>query len=368
MKTDLNIFATFFVIKIALLIGFYRLFSGYLIDQKIFGYVFRKFKTFSQCRNLTWLFSTMILCAPFPAVNYAVDLIWLLFYGKWSAGNASSLLSWNLNKSWYFLLFFGLPFIMIHKAAKRCLWQRRAGALVTLGAMAIMFTLVEQQVGKFNTSPARMDLPAGSVRSGIEKFLDGTIYSAVALQLTSHPSKNAAAGSGGILVTSALVESLDGEALNSIIAHEIGHMYHRDDVFYALLLAGLLVTPLTFYAGCGIWNRIRRRVIAPRKPTFTITPSVAAMIFLAFILPARVLWSQLIRLSEYDADSYAVACLHAKQIEPQIFIDALAKVSPELSNPTTATYLLFYDHPTQEQRAENIMNTYRLLNKSSAAQ
>jgi Zn-dependent protease with chaperone function len=85
------------------------------------------------------------------------------------------------------------------------------------------------------------------------------------------------------------------------------------------------------------------------------------MLFLAFVLPARLFWSQFIRSAEYAADSYAVAYLHEKNIDPRVMIGALSRTSPDITEPTLATYLLFFDHPTLAQRSENIERTCRRL-------
>jgi len=139
-----------------------------------------------------------------------------------------------------------------------------------------------------------------------------------------------------------LIERLQGDEMEAVLAHELGHFAHRHIIkrmlttytiaFFALALAGLLKNADWFYMGLGV-----------------ATPSNAAFLLLflfalpVFTFPLGWIGSRSSRKHEYEADQYAVAHASAEALESglvKLYQDNASTLTPD------PLHSLFYDsHP-----------------------
>lgn len=139
-----------------------------------------------------------------------------------------------------------------------------------------------------------------------------------------------------------LIERLQGDEMEAVLAHELGHFAHRHILkrmlttysvaFFALGLAGLLKDAGWFYMGLGV-----------------ATPSSAAFLLLflfalpVFTFPLGWISSRTSRKHEYEADQYAVAHASADALESglvKLYQDNASTLTPD------PLHSLFYDsHP-----------------------
>lgn len=159
-----------------------------------------------------------------------------------------------------------------------------------------------------------------------------------------------------------LMDSLEPEEIEAVLAHELGHFRRRHIVkgialSAALSLAGLallgwLVDQPWFYTGLGVG--------APSDHAALFLFLLAGPVFTVFLQPALAYWS---RKHEFEADDYA-----ARQTAPGWMIRALVKLYQE--NAATLTpdplYSAFHDsHPPAPVRVAHLST--RMAHQTSAA-
>ena len=148
-----------------------------------------------------------------------------------------------------------------------------------------------------------------------------------------------------------LLEGLDDQEVEAVLAHELGHFKHKHIIKHLLLMAlmslvglallGWLVQQEWFYSGLGVSLH---------------TNAVALLLFL-LIIPVftfflQPLMSLMSRKHEYEADAFA-----ATQTDSQALISGLVKMYRDNANTLTPDdlYSAFYhSHPPALQRIEHL--------------
>jgi Zn-dependent protease with chaperone function len=117
-----------------------------------------------------------------------------------------------------------------------------------------------------------------------------------------------------IIITPALIESLNGEELEAVVAHEIGHVKKLHLLLYVLLLggfsvlAGLLAEPIIYLALSQ--EGFTRLLLAGDISPDTILTLVGAVPLLLFLLIYfRFLFGYFIRNFERQADLFSLAAI-----------------------------------------------------------
>jgi STE24 endopeptidase len=151
-----------------------------------------------------------------------------------------------------------------------------------------------------------------------------------------------------------LIERLNTNEIEAVLAHELGHFKHKHIVkrivtifalsFLALALLGWLSTQAGFYKGLGI----------SAEPT--LWPAMALILFM-YVLPYFSFWfaplaSASSRKHEFEADAYAASQTNAKDL-----VSALIKLYQDNASTLTPDKLhsRFYDsHPPATERIAHL--------------
>ncbi len=128
-----------------------------------------------------------------------------------------------------------------------------------------------------------------------------------------------------ICVTKGLLEILDRDELQGVIAHEIAHIVNRDTTY--LLYAGVIVTLITAIAKSFSRSRGRRRSSRGSSGNAIVLIIVLSLIILAPII-AQFFYMSLSRKREYLADASAAQFTRY----PEGLARALEKISTEGKN------------------------------------
>ena len=148
-----------------------------------------------------------------------------------------------------------------------------------------------------------------------------------------------------------LLKGMDDKEIEAILAHELGHFYHKHTrqrminlfvfSFLSLALLGYLINQVWFYNGLGISQ--------PSSHTALILFSFALPVFSFFITPISNLIS---RKHEFQADAFAASHTDAKDL-----ISSLIKLYKENSSSLSPDkyYSAFHDsHPSAVLRIERL--------------
>ncbi|HHU94212.1 MAG TPA: M48 family metallopeptidase [Alcaligenaceae bacterium] len=156
-----------------------------------------------------------------------------------------------------------------------------------------------------------------------------------------------------------LLNKLNDEEIEAVLAHELGHFAHRHIIkrmllSFALALVfflalGWLSQQLWFYTGLGVTPQLGR------------ANDGLALVLFFLVMPTFTFWvgplfSYLSRKDEYQADAYA-----AQHSQPQHLVQALLKLYDD--NAATLTpdpiYSAYYDsHPAAVQRVQFLKQFY----------
>lgn len=117
-----------------------------------------------------------------------------------------------------------------------------------------------------------------------------------------------------ILITPALIETMTGEELEAVVAHEIGHVKKLHLLLYVLILggfsvlAGLLAEPLIYLALSQ--ERFTRLLVASNISPDTVLTLVGAVpLLLCLLLYFRFLFGYFVRNFERQADLFSLAAI-----------------------------------------------------------
>jgi len=132
--------------------------------------------------------------------------------------------------------------------------------------------------------------------------------------------------SAELVITQGLLESLNQDEIRAVIAHEIGHLRHRDVIIMTLMSAVPLIAYVIARLGFeALRGNVRVRDKNAATGFFIIIAS--AVVSYAVYLVAQLLVLYLSRTREYYADAYSGAATK----DPHLLASALTKISFGLS-------------------------------------
>ncbi len=142
-----------------------------------------------------------------------------------------------------------------------------------------------------------------------------------------------------IFITDTLLRNFPDEQIETIVAHEIGHIRHKHLLISTLLVLCYLLSSVIFY----------QLVMEPLKTPlegFPILLSIISILFFVFYF--KVLYNFLSRRFEHQADLYAVDLTKNREA----FQSALENLSSFSSLPKPIRFILelFETHPSLERR------------------
>ncbi len=192
--------------------------------------------------------------------------------------------------------------------------------------------------------PMRTQLDMLAERTGI-RFRDILIWQTRSAQIANAAVTGLFPRSRYILITDRLLECLNVNEIEAVVAHEMGHLKHKHILIY------LIYSVLYFFCYAAFQHYVR-----PIYASWTSLPlwdAVFTILFFAcyFVLLFRYLSRQF----EHQADLYAVQVTK----DPEAFISALSKLSQVNRTPRLIRRWLeiFHTHPSIEQRCRFIEQT-----------
>ncbi len=177
-----------------------------------------------------------------------------------------------------------------------------------------------------------------------------------------------------VAVTTGLLERLNRDELQGVIAHELGHISNRDTLF--MTLAGVTLGAIVLLADIGIramfWGGGSRRSSNNKNGGAAMAIMMVAALVLAILAPliARLLYFACSREREYLADASAARYTRL----PSGLASALRKISTQqdakkipvnrvvspmyIINPLAAagTSSMFGTHPPTEERIKRLVD------------
>ncbi len=132
--------------------------------------------------------------------------------------------------------------------------------------------------------------------------------------------------SAELVVTQALLERLNQDEIRAVLAHEIGHLRHRDVIIMTLMSAVPLIAYIIARLGFeALRGNVRVRDKGAASAFLIIIAS--AVVSYAVYLVAQLLVLYLSRTREYYADAYSGAATR----DPHLLASALTKIAYGLS-------------------------------------
>ena len=131
--------------------------------------------------------------------------------------------------------------------------------------------------------------------------------------------------SAELVVTQGLLENLNQDEIRAVLAHEIGHLRHRDVIIMTLMSAVPLIAYVIARMGFeALRGNVRVRGKGAGQALIIIA---SAIVSYAIYLVAQLLVLYLSRTREYYADAYSGAVTQ----DPHLLASALTKISYGLS-------------------------------------
>lgn len=290
---------------------------------------FRLEKRFGFNRMTARLFVTDLIKSTLIGAVIAVPLVGVVLWVMQTAGSWWWLLTWTI-------------------------WTAFSVSL-----MVLYPTVIAPRFNKFKP------LPQDSLRERVEALLDRCGFRSQGLFVMdgSRRSNHGNAYFTGfgqakrIVFFDTLLERLDGDQIEAVLAHELGHFKHKHIVkrltisfatsFLGLALLGWLAAQPWFYTGLGMTPG----AIGFAAPALLLFVLVAP----AFTFLLRPLLSSLSRRDEFQADAFA-----ASQTDATHLINALVRLYEDNASTLTPdpVHSAFYDsHPSAAERIGRLMGS-----------
>lgn len=148
-----------------------------------------------------------------------------------------------------------------------------------------------------------------------------------------------------VAVTAGLLETLDRDELQGVVAHEIGHIKNRDVLY--MTVAGIMMGSIVMLADIGIrmhWFGGRRRTSSDNNKAEAIMMLVSVVVMILAPILAQLMYFALSRKREYLAD--ASSAVYTRY--PEGLARALEKISASdtaLPTANRATAPMFIINP-----------------------
>lgn len=177
-----------------------------------------------------------------------------------------------------------------------------------------------------------------TVRSGI-KYRDIAVCQTGGLAIANAAVAGIIPRNRKIFITDALLRNFTDEQIETIVAHEIGHIRHRHLLISGCLVFGYLISSVLFYQLVG----------EPLNSLLTGYPIILSIVsVLFFLLYFKVFFNYLSRRFEHQADFYAVDLTN----NPEAFKSALESLGFLRTLPKPIRFILeiFNTHPSIDRR------------------
>ncbi len=165
-----------------------------------------------------------------------------------------------------------------------------------------------------------------------------------------------------VVLFDTLLESMSPEAIEDVVAHELGHKVHRDMLKLMVVLGVTLVLALA--AGYGVlrWAGTWDGLQGPQDvATFPLLMAVLAWLGAGF----QILLNAYMRRVEFAADAYAVRLTgNAAAFEEAMRV--LVKQNKTLPQPSLWVERLLYNHPSPARRVQAVRQWAARQGTSSA--
>ncbi|MDE0635028.1 MAG: M48 family metalloprotease [Candidatus Poribacteria bacterium] len=177
-------------------------------------------------------------------------------------------------------------------------------------------------------------------RSGI-KYQDIAVCQTGSLAIANAAVAGIIPRNRKIFITDALLRNFTDEQIETIVAHEIGHIRHRHLLISGCLVFGYLISSILFYQLIG--NPLKSLLTG-----YSIISSIISVIFFVFYF--KVFFNYLSRRFEHQADLYAVDLTNNREA----FKSALESLGFLSALPTPIRFILeiFNTHPSIERRIQ----------------
>lgn len=239
----------------------------------------------------------------------------------------------------------------------------------SLALMVIYPTVIAPRFNKFEP------LPDNPLRARVEALLERCGFTSQGLfvmdgsRRSSHGNAYFTGFGRGkrIVFFDTLISRLNGEQIEAVLAHELGHFKHKHiakrlaislvSSFAGLALLGWLATQPWFYAGLGM----RPGEIGFEAPALLLFLLVVPV----FTFLLRPLMSSLSRKDEFEADAFA-----ASQTRADDLVSALVRLYEDNASTLTPDPLhsAFYDsHPSANERISRLLGSAKLPTSTQAA-
>ena len=249
-----------------------------------------------------------------------------LFGGNYSPASFASL---NLRASlpiilpWLLLsLLFDLLLLLPFPSLHSLLNSAQNSLLIIMPALMLVLIFLPALVWRlWNCSP----LPPGPQRSMIENFCRRQNFAASILRWPLYEGRMLTAAVMGLvprfrylLLTPALLDLLDQEELEAVLAHEIGHIRHWHLLLYLFLLLGFSLLAETaaqqllvlFFSSSWFWRLVLWANVAAERLADFLS---GTMLLLLLVLFFRFLFGWFIRNFERQADLHAFRAQQSSQ-------------------------------------------------------
>ena len=175
-------------------------------------------------------------------------------------------------------------------------------------------------------------------RSGI-KYRDIAVCQTGSLAIANAAVAGIIPRNRKIFVTDALLRNFTDEQIETIVAHEIGHIRHRHLLISSCLVFGYLISSVLFY-------QVVMKPLMPLLEGYPILSSIVSILFFVFYF--KVFFNYLSRRFEHQADLYAVDLTK----NPEAFKSALENLGFLSGLPKTIRFVLeiFNTHPSIDRR------------------
>ncbi|MDE0484151.1 MAG: M48 family metalloprotease [Candidatus Poribacteria bacterium] len=175
-------------------------------------------------------------------------------------------------------------------------------------------------------------------RSGM-KYRDIAVWKTGGLAIANAAVAGIIPRNRKIFITDALLRNFTDEQIETIVAHEIGHIRHRHLLISCCLVFGYLISSILFYQLVG---KPLKSILAGHP----ILTSIVSILFFVFYF--KVFFNFLSRRFEHQADLYAVDLTK----NPEAFKSALGNLGFLSGLPKIIRFVLeiFNTHPSVDRR------------------
>jgi len=212
------------------------------------------------------------------------------------------------------------------------------GGLLVLFPLAFLFLLLQWYLG-----PAAVRRSLGDkipVNPKTNPWLHGVVEETVRqaavpmpqVWVVEDPNPNAfvfgrSLASSELVVTRGLLETLNQDEIRAVIAHEVGHLRHRDVILMTWVSAVPLLSYLVARVGFEVLRASGKGRSSKGKGQVLLVAFLIAAVSYTIYLVSQLLVRYLSRTREYYADAYSAAATR----DPHLLASALTKISFGLS-------------------------------------